>query len=231
MPIALGQHKSAGTAAFSPVTSLTTAAPAGNTNTGSAFVIMVITGGTVAGVTPVQDSFSNTYTLKASAAVIFGAQHVYCYLCDNGTGGASHTATVNFSASTAGGIFFTEVTGAATSSYDTSNTVSNNGAGASQSGAAVTTTNANDLILSMLGTNGTGDTITDTSGWNSIIESMGFGSGGAANGVLSWQVESATGTYSDTYGVSNSSDATGGVTIALKAAASGSSPPIGQIWT
>ena len=226
MAIAIGQHKSAGTAAFSPVTSLTTAAPAGNTTTGSTFVIMVFTGGTVAASTPVQDSFSNTYTLKASAAVIFGAQHVYCYVCPNGTGGASHTATVNFSASASGGIFFAEVTGAATSSYDTSGTISNNGAGATQSGASVTTTNANDLILSMLCTNGTGDTITDSTGWNQIIESMGFGAGGAANGALSYIVESATGTYSDTYGISGASDATGGVTVALKAGSGGGSVQI-----
>lgn len=228
MAIAIGQHAAYGTPAFTTAGSITT--PAKTTSaSGSTFVITVYGTIAIASSTPVQDSFSNTYTLKASGTVYFGALNVYMYVCDNGSGGSGHTATANFSVVGHGAIFFDEVTGAANPSYDTSATVSNNGGGASQSGASVSTGNANDLILSMLCTNGDGATITDTAGWNAILDSVGAGTAGNATAAISYEVVSSTGTYSDTYGVSTSGGG-GGITIALKAAAVASGVSVAW-WT
>lgn len=91
---------------------------AGTTTTGSTFIVCLSfdNGVTVSSVT---DSKSNTYTLIGSAQVSAGVTHKKAlYRCENGTGGASHTATAAFSGDPAGTIYLVEVTGAATASFD-----------------------------------------------------------------------------------------------------------------
>jgi len=81
----------------------------------------------------------------------------------------------------------------------------------------------------MICSNGDGSTITDTGGWNAILDSVGAGSSGAATGAVSFQVKSSTGTYNDAYVFSNSTGI-GGTIVALKAAAAAAvvSPGVGQ---
>jgi len=125
MAIAIGQHAANGTPAFTTVTSITT--PSKTTSaSGSTFVLNIFSSTAIAGSTPVQDSFSNSYTLKETLTTQFGSVIVYTYICDNGSGGAGHTATANLSSAAHCAIFFTEVTGAANPSFDAGNTINNN---------------------------------------------------------------------------------------------------------
>lgn len=89
----------------------------GTTTTGSTFVVgfSFDPGATVSSVT---DSKSNTYTQIGSVQTTSGGSKCALYRCENGTGGASHTATVNFSANAFSVAWLVEVTGAAAASFD-----------------------------------------------------------------------------------------------------------------
>lgn len=221
--IAVGQHTVVVNPAFTNVSTLTTSGVS-TSATGSTFVLIVQVKGSISGTTPILDSKGNTYTLKTTnTSGGFGNISQYIYVCDNCTGGTGHTATTNFAAAASGSLNFVEVTGAANPSYDTSTTMGSNSALNTIPGAAITTTNANDLILSTIFTYSGGETINDTAHWNSIIDvtnTVGGGNGIVTN-ALSDQIETSTGTYQDTYVISLTGDYSGGVTIALKAAGGG----------
>ncbi len=65
----------------------------------------------------IRDSKSNTYTLTGTVLSDGGAKKAL-YRCENGTGGANHTASADFSSSSFGTIYLIEVTGALASSFD-----------------------------------------------------------------------------------------------------------------
>jgi len=218
--IAVGQHAVNVSAAFSPVTTIST--PSKTTSaSGSTFVILLWSTTTVASSTPVSDATTgctspcNTYTLKASSTAIFGGINLYVYVTDNATGGAGHVATANLSASAAVAILFVEITGAANPSYDTSNTFANNSNASSQAGASVTTTAANDLVLSLFGT-GNNTTIGDASGWSAILDQSNPSvTSGVQSAVDSYKIQATTGAVFDTYSMSPA-DFSGGITVAFK---------------
>lgn len=223
MPIGIGQHTLAGAAAFSNVSTLTTGAITTSV-AGSIFAASVNDG--AGGIASVLDSFSNLYFPKESGSQ-FGLTGAI-YTCDGGTGGSGHTATLNVNTAANILIALTEVTGGANPSFDVGNSGSSSGPGTTQTGAAVTTTNAADLILSILALPGigSGSTVTDSGAGFSIVDQL---IGPAQSGMaLSSAVVSATGTYQDTYAV------TGGTfvgaycafaAVAFKAAAAGGGSP------
>ena len=83
------------------ITSLTT--PGITTSTGSRFYIYTASGS----LTGVSDSKGNTYTLVKQQ--VGGTRTGNLYGCANGTGGAGHTATTNYSSAGARDIVFIEV--------------------------------------------------------------------------------------------------------------------------
>lgn len=87
------------------------------TASGSTFVIAVSwdqTGGTVT----ISDSKGNTYTGQGTAQVDGAGGYCRLYVCQNGTGGASHTATISTTSSSYPVIHLIEITGAETASLD-----------------------------------------------------------------------------------------------------------------
>jgi hypothetical protein len=97
-------------------TATATVTTTGGTSTGGSGSIFQIYVSFDPGVTisSVADSKSNSYSLVGS--VVTGRAKLARYRCVGGTGGASHTATVNFSGNSFAVAHLIEVTGAATSS-------------------------------------------------------------------------------------------------------------------
>lgn len=116
MAIAVGQTSKGrtGSGTSQATTGVTTAA------SGSTFVILAIWDTT--SFTSIADSKGNTYTLmNTELAWGIGNAKSRMYYCANGTGGASHTATLTISGTGSLLVCFLEITGAATASFDTSN--------------------------------------------------------------------------------------------------------------
>jgi len=213
MAIALGAHTLISTGGFTQATTLTTS-PITTSATGSAFCISSANnGGTISSVL---DSFSNLYTLKESASQ-FGMLAAI-YLADGGTGGSGHTATINTSLANYS-VALTEFTGAANPSFDVGNSGSNFSAGTTQTGAAVTSLNANDAIFSVLAFPGGGTAVTDSGAGFSIVDTT---SSTADNGhTTSAAIVSSTGTYQDTYATTSGFSFCAFAAVALKAGAGG----------
>jgi len=95
--------------------SVTTAG--GTTTTGSTFVLAISKDSGVS-ISSVSDNKGNTYTLIDSAQGAGSGHSKSLYRCENGAGGAGHTATVNFSGSAFGTAYLIECTGAAAASFD-----------------------------------------------------------------------------------------------------------------
>lgn len=89
---------------------------AGTSTSGSTFVVAVsyISSSTILSVT---DNKSNTYTL-IDTQVASNGHAKSLYRCENGTGGASHQATVAFSGSSFGTAYLAAATAAAAASFD-----------------------------------------------------------------------------------------------------------------
>lgn len=115
MTIAVGQHTASAnlSSQSAPFTSsaLTTSA------SGSSFLIgLIVNAGSPPTGLSVSDSKSNSYSIIGTSSTGFGGSAFALYQCTNGTGGASHTASISWTgASILPGIFFAEITGAVTS--------------------------------------------------------------------------------------------------------------------
>lgn len=124
-----------------------TSASSLNTTTGSTFVICV-GHNDVRTITSIGDNKGNTYTLTVSGDETGAGQYGRIYRCENGTGGSGHYATVTFDSSTYVTMFFIEITGAATASYDVS--ASNVSFGDPSTVTTATLAQANELLISFL---------------------------------------------------------------------------------
>jgi hypothetical protein len=110
MSIAAGvSSKGRSTSASSIATSAVTTQASGST-----FLILVFWQ-SARTFTSVVDSKSNIYTQIDTEITIGGTDRCRAYYCENGTGGASHTATLNISGLAVCGIMFLEITGGLTS--------------------------------------------------------------------------------------------------------------------
>jgi len=212
MTIAIGQHAKATSTAFGSSTTVTTSAVT-TAATGSVFAILV--NAKSKAVSSVTDSYSNTYTLKESGA---GFNTASIYICDGGNGGSGHTATVTMASADSFEFFFVEITGAASPSFDVGGQGGSTSSVTSFTGAAVTTTNANDLIISFAGMFGDAGALTDSGTGFSIFDSSTVS--GTATAGYSTAIKSSTGTYQDTYGIA-SSNFPAYASIALKQASAG----------
>jgi hypothetical protein len=110
--VLVGSLKSADTGPITTVGGTTQAS-------GSTFVVAV-SFDNGASISTVTDSKSNAYTQIGTTQANAGSAHKKAlYRCENGTGGASHTATVAFTGGSAfGTVYLIEITGAAAASFD-----------------------------------------------------------------------------------------------------------------
>lgn len=73
------------------------------------------------------DSKGNTYTIENTEVPWgIGSAKMRAYHCENGAGGASHTATITLSGAGPILVLFLEITGAAVASFDTANRLTDN---------------------------------------------------------------------------------------------------------
>jgi hypothetical protein len=196
------------------------------TASGSSFVIFVRA---YAAPTSVTDSKSNVYTLVQSTQNPSESDWLSVYLCVNGTGGATHRPTVTTGVTLNPVILgLIEIVGGATSSAtDGSSTVHDT---ASPFGSPLTTTNANDIVLSLFGGNGTVATVTYTAnGSFTLVSAATFttGTDGLSVGVAK-QVVSATAAYDAAWTVSAGSRGPV-VTMALKQLAGGGAAVVSNL--
>lgn len=135
-----------------------TAASSGSTSgvtttTGSTFVIATADSNAALNVS---DNKGNTYTQlgvdQGGGSSIVIAQMWYC---QNGAGGAGHTATVTFTSGTGDcAIYFLEISGAATASYDSAVTAQTDDATSPYEVTSGTPAQADELLVALIGTDG-----------------------------------------------------------------------------
>ena len=120
---------------------------------GSTFLIGVSWDATTS-ISSVSDSKSNTYTAVGTpqndGGAGSGGNHQF-YVCENGTGGTSHTATVNFSGTAYPTAHLIEITGAATPVQDIA--VQTQDAGTPFTVSTGTLAQANEVIVALCGAN------------------------------------------------------------------------------
>lgn len=192
MTISVGGHAKGNSTPFGSSTTVTTGTT-GTSASGSKFLIFV--NAKSQSISSVSDSFGNSYTLKATST---GFNKIYVYLCESGSGGANHTATVNMAAADSLSIFIVEVVSAATTSFDVVASGSDtSGSNSTLNGASVTTTNATDLILSCIGAFGDTTTVTDSGSGFSLVDSVT--TSGTVTSALSSSRKTSTGSYNDSY--------------------------------
>lgn len=204
MSIAVGQKISAqGTSSAASITtgSVTTAA------SGSTFVIFVAYDSGC--FSSISDSKGNTYTQIQSEVNNAGHGNACrLYYCQNGTGGAGHTATLNMSPSAFGNVHIVEITGGAlTGILDQAPAGLDDGASPFTSNTTGTTAQANELVLAFTetgGTSGPGETLT----WgNSFTQIDGQNDGSFHTSYAASLGVTSTGTYQSTFTSNQASEA------------------------
>ncbi|MBP8176630.1 MAG: hypothetical protein KAX77_02595 [Xanthomonadales bacterium] len=125
-----------------------------STVSGSSFLIAVSWDAGVT-ISSVSDSKSNTYTAVGTpqndGGAGSGGNHQF-YVCENGTGGSSHTATVNFSGTAYPTVHLIEITGAS-AAPEQDIAVQTQDAGTPFTHATGTLAQANEVIVAMCGAN------------------------------------------------------------------------------
>lgn len=146
----------------SGVTSVDTSATPFTSTTGSTFVICVSYNSNPGAPTSVTDNKGNTYALKLGQTTAVNARF---YICENGTGGAGHYATVSLPFTDYPSLHFMELTGVPAGSFDQV-------VGAADFSSPYTATTgtlaqADELILSYISADGSGgtDIYAETSGF------------------------------------------------------------------
>lgn len=186
MAIALGQHAVASTAGASSVTTgaVTTQA------SGSNFYLLISfrQGDTFNGVS---DSKGNTYTQVDTLADGGYGWTISTYRCENGTGGSGHTATVTMGATTRIVCYFVEITGAVLSGATDQHSIAKD-TSSPFDGTALTTTQANEILLGIVRSN---DTVNTTITVNGGMTQLDIDATNTAS-VAFYRALSATGTYS-----------------------------------
>lgn len=111
-----------------------------------------------ANISTVTDSKSNTYAAQGTTQTVDGNHKIQWYACTGTcTGGASHTATVTFSATAFPTCHLVEITGAATSSPIDKTVNGTNTTSPYASAATGTLAQANEVVLSLCAANAGSD--------------------------------------------------------------------------
>jgi hypothetical protein len=187
---------------------------AGTTTSGSTFVVAIsfISSSTITSVT---DNKSNpAYTLIDLESS--GGQSKALYRCENCTGGAGHSATVDLAGSSFGTVYLIEVTGAATASFDETASAADGTSPYTVDLAALD--QASEVIVSIIGSE-SGGTVTYSSSNTTVIGSETDGNAHFTSAV-SKHVVSSTAAFTPAF----TSDGSGMhmiVSASFKAAAAG----------
>lgn len=216
MPIAAGVSAVANSASNTVTTGAVTSSASGST-----FVIGVsFDAGTT--VSTVGDSKSNSYTL-AGTTITNGGQKIALYYSQNGTGGSSHTATVTFSGTAYPSLFFLEITGAATASFDVTGSATGDSTSPFGDGASTgTLSQANELIVSLIGSTNADTAITYTAGGGFTRAQQTIDGGNYWTGAIGYLVVSSTASVSGNWTISPAGTPSAGVILAaFKEAAGG----------
>lgn len=178
----------------------TTTASRTSQATGSNFYIAISypSGETLTSVT---DSKSNTYTQIDTLTDAGNAYIIAVYKSENGTGGASHTATLTLGATARKVIYFWEVTGAATSSSVDQHAIVKDTS--SPFDQTVTTTQAAEIVYSFVRS---GDIVGVTFTPNGSFSTLDSESSVSAS-QLAYRAVSSTGTYGPAFTASGGSNA------------------------
>lgn len=226
MPIAVGGSIwTPGTNASSTATSGTITSQA----SGSLFVLVATCklSSVAANPTSVSDSKGNTYSIGKQQTGAFGGVNVSMYHCFNGTGGAGHTATSNYSVNQESlQVALIEFTGLGAGSLDLSAGGENTTTTSPFTVSSLTTTVPNELVINAYASfSGNGITITDSgSGFSIIVKNQ---ASSTQNGAASYAVPASSGTAAaDTFAYGGG-DYIVFAAISLKAAAAAG---LGQSW-
>lgn len=201
MAIALAQSVSAG----APGADSTTTGSLTTTASGSTFIIGAHWQG---GSTPptISDSKSNTYTLIGSVRQVDNngsfLSHIGLWYVENGTGGSSHT----FTAAKTGGytsVYAGEITGGLTSGILDQNTGAALDASSPVTSGSITTTQAAELLIGLVGTYHTGSGPAYTANNSFSIAQQITDATNYWTGCLVSRVVSSTGTYETDVSVTN----------------------------
>lgn len=172
---------------------------------GSTFVIGLIWGAG-ATFTSLVDSKSNTYTQLGVLDLDpdGSGAHTRMYYCQNGTGGASHTATLTISGSNSLAVMFLEITGAATASFDLGN--GNQDTASPYTSPAITTTQAAELLVGFFGGNSASNPATHAESTGFTIQASAEETNGASfyTCCLATRIVAATSSYNDSFTESGS---------------------------
>lgn len=213
MGIAVGVHASN---AVGSGTSVTTAART-SAASGSTFIIGAVCNNSE--FSSVADSKSNVYTLIGAAQTFDSAGGVRLYYCQNGTGGASHTATLNVTSSAAHTVFFVEITGGLTSGILDQNNRANDTSSPFAS-PGITTTQADEILISILGGNSGSNPATHAESTGFTIDETVTNGTTFYTGCIASRVVSSTGTYNSSFTETGGTN-TGVIIASFKAAAGG----------
>lgn len=123
-------------------------------SSGATFLIAVSWGSTAINISSVSDSKSNTYTICGSVQNIATHHRLALYRCENGTGGATHTATVAFSGTAFPVLHFIQCTGVLTSSYDSAATAQGTDASTPWTVTSGSFAQANNVVITLCGCDG-----------------------------------------------------------------------------
>lgn len=187
---------------------------------GSAFVVAFIwdTGN----FSSIADSKSNTYTQIGTEQVNSDSAKIRAYYVENGTGGSSHTATVNLSVASPITVLFAEITGGLTSGILDQSDIRWDTASPYTLAAGLTTTQAAELLLSFLGGNSGSNPATHAESGlgSSTIQIEETNGASFYTAAIATSIKSSTGTFNPSWTETGSTK--GGVMLAtLKEAAGG----------
>ena len=196
---------------------------------GSIFVVAVIWGAT-ATFTSITDSKSNTYTqigTEISNGSTGANYRARLYYKENGTGGSSHTATINLSTAEVVTILFAEITGALTSSALDQSDGRRDTSSPFTLAAGLSTAQADELLLSFLGgVSGSNPATHAESGLgSSTVQSGAEETDGSQfwTGAIATAVKSSTGTFNPSWTESGNTTDSAVFLATFKASAAGGS--------
>lgn len=182
--------------------------------------------------TSVVDSKSNSYTIVGSELTV-GTMKARLYKCVNGTGGASHTATFTVSAGDIT-LFLVEATGCDTVSPVDQSDRRTDSASPYTLAAGLTTTQANELLLTFLcGDSGANPATHAETGLGSSTIAVEETNGSANwTGAVAWSYKTSTGTFNPSWTESSNTNACVALETLKEATggAAGSGPNPRTIW-
>lgn len=202
MAIAVGQTTKgrSGSAATIATTGVATAA------SGSTFVIGVAWSGAPT-FTSLVDSKSNTYTQLGALELDpdGGGSKSRYYYCQNGTGGAAHTATLTISGANSLEILFLEITGAATASFDLGN--GNQDTATPYTSPSILTTQAAEMLVALWFGNSGSNPATHAESTGFTVQAGAEETNGASfwTGCLATRIVASTASYNASFTETGSS--------------------------